>query len=63
MTPYNEQVIFQGDPQSITNESLRISEESIKIERTIELPEPPYEEIKHLFSDKPLRFMQRPRMS
>ena len=62
MTPNNGQVICEGDPNSIVSESLSISKESKNIARTIDMPEPEFDEIKHLMSDKPLRFMQRPRM-
>ena len=55
----SEQVTLQGDANSVVKLDIR-HKKNLKVKsRTIELPEPNFNDISHLISDKPLRFSQR----
>lgn len=55
----SEQVTLKGD----ANCSIKLDihpQKNLKVKsRTVELPEPNFNDISHLISDKPLRFSQR----
>jgi len=55
----NEQVTLKGDVNNLIKLDV-YHKKGLKVKsRTVELPEPDFNEISHLISDKPLQFSQR----
>ena len=53
------EIVLEGDEKSFTGKVIAQSKKLKYVSKTLALPEPTFNEIRHLMSDKPLRFAPR----
>ena len=62
METKKDNIMLEGDVRSCHKVSFKFGEPITPVGQTIETPEPPFEEIESLISDKPLRFYRSQRL-
>jgi hypothetical protein len=53
------EIVLEGDEKSFTGKVIRQDKKLKFVSKTLSLPEPTFSEVRHLMSDKPLRFAPR----
>jgi len=59
MSDIVSEIVLEGDEKSFTEKVIKQDKKLKSVSKTLVLPEPTLNEIRHLMSDKPLRFAPR----